>query len=214
MKAAKKFCIKMHKKHPERKFVRTLFRFCCALPASIEPNLFVHACLSSLGRKDKYQRNLKKYWVEKEVEGTYEKEVRKDSVRKLTMDMNGEGFEDNDRFGAIDGESHASDSDGVASPKGSDASGSDTDQTSPRPRKRKGNGRGNKEKNKKRRGGGSDGASVSLEEPLEAAPCQIAGCYLRSNIQISIFWELIQSITESVSIFISLSIYLSIDLSI
>ena len=123
----------MHKKHPERKFVRTLFRFCCALPASIEPNLFVHACLSSLGRKDKYQRNLKKYWVEKEVEGTYEKEVRKDSVRKLTMDMNDEGFEDNDRFGAIDGESHASDSDGVASPKGSDASGSDTDQTSPDP---------------------------------------------------------------------------------
>lgn len=131
---------------------------------------------SYLGRRDKYQRDLKKYWIEKEVEGTYEKEVRKDNVRRLKVDMNDEAFDDNDQFGQIDGESDRGSEDDPGKPSDDDDDDNDSLPSlpdsdcspQPRPRKRKGqhdaHDHDKKDKNKRRR----SKSEVSVEEPLEA----------------------------------------------
>lgn len=59
-------------------------------------------------RRDKYQPDIILYWVEKEVTGSYEKEVRKDHTRSLRMDMGDEGWDDNTKFGSIEFDSEES----------------------------------------------------------------------------------------------------------
>lgn len=78
IKAVKAYYRKMHKNHPDRKFIR----------------------------RDKYQPDIRKYWVE----NSYEKAVKKDSTRKLKADMNDDSFSDSDDF-KIDAESDQSGSD-------------------------------------------------------------------------------------------------------
>eukprot|EP00435_Cladocopium_sp_Y103_P007433 s1445_g2.t1 len=145
IKAVKAYCRKMHKKYPRRKFIT----------------------------RDKYQRNVRKYWVEKEVEGSYEKAVTKDSTRRLNVDMNEDSFSDNDDF-KIDGESDQSGSDSEGSSggnrkrsrsrRGHDTASDDDSvcsEKSPRRPKKK------VPKGKNRRTSCDDELSVSEEEPLE-----------------------------------------------
>ena len=173
IKAVKSYCIKMHKKHPERKFVRTSMH---SILHSFAYMFVCHPCLLAFGfRRDKYQRDLKKYWVEKEVEGTYEKAVSKNSTRKVSVNMDDESFSDNDDF-KIDAESAASsDPEGHAEAKGGsthddeetgtdDESGSDTPVKPKRRRESRGGKRVNAKKPRKQDDHDSD---VSVEEPLE-----------------------------------------------
>ena len=158
IKAVKKFCIKMHKRNPRKKFVRTVsYIYSCSVSKSFPP-----------ARNDKYQKDVKKYWVEKEVEGAYEKEVKRASTRTLNVDMTDEGFDDNDHFGAIDGESACSDSEG-ASQDGSEPSDSEAEAgSSPeRSRKRRSSGSKREDRGKRRRRSRHED-DVSVEEPLEA----------------------------------------------
>ena len=109
------------------------------------------------GRRDIYQPELILYWVEKEVSGTYEKEVRRDNTRSLKMGMTDEGFEDNATFGEIHGESEGCtglDSDDSMEPDGEDDS-HDTDRS--KRKSKHGDERGSRRRN-----------SFHLEDPLEA----------------------------------------------
>lgn len=127
-------------------------------------------CLAA--RRDKYQPDVKKYWIEKEVEGTYEKEVKRASTRRLNIDMNSEDFEDNDTFGAIDGESDCRTMSDNSDEESEDPSPTGSESTSDgKSRKRKSHERKRRDRkdrdNKRRRSRDPD--EVSVEEPLEAS---------------------------------------------
>lgn len=148
IKAVKAYCRKMHKNYPRRKFIT----------------------------RDKYQRNVRKYWVEKEVEGSYEKAVTKDSTRRLNVDMNEDSFSDNDDF-KIDGESDQSGSDSEGSSggnrkrsrsrRGHDTASDDDSVCSEKSPKRSKKKVPKAPKGKNRRTSCDDELSVSEEEPLE-----------------------------------------------
>ena len=75
-----------------------------------------------MGRRDTYEKNLRRYFVEKEWLGEREHQVRSDHTRSLNMnDMGPDDFDDNDRFG--DTTNLASESD----PGSSDYDSSDAD---------------------------------------------------------------------------------------
>lgn len=53
-----------------------------------------------MGRRDRYEKNLWRYYVEQEWNGELAREVRSDQSRSLTMNqMDAEDFEDNGDFG-------------------------------------------------------------------------------------------------------------------
>lgn len=75
-----------------------------------------------LGRRDTYEKKLRRYFVEKEWLGEREHQVRSDHTRSLNMnDMGPNDFDDNDRFG--DTTNLASESD----PGSSNSDSSDAD---------------------------------------------------------------------------------------
>ena len=75
-----------------------------------------------MGRRDTYEKNLRRYFVEKEWLGEREHQVRSDHTRSLNMnDMGPDDFDDNDKFG--DTTNLASESD----PGSSDYDSSDAD---------------------------------------------------------------------------------------
>ena len=56
--------------------------------------------LSPVGRRDRYEKNLWRYYVEQEWSGELAREVRSDHSRSLTMNqMDADDFEDNGEFG-------------------------------------------------------------------------------------------------------------------
>ena len=124
--------------------------------------VFFFDLFGSWGRRDIYQPEMILYWVEKEVSGTYEKEVRRDNTRSLKMDMTEEGFDDNATFGEIDGESEGCAglaSDDSMEPDDDDDDDDSHDSAADRKRKSK---TGDERGQSRRRN------SFTLEDPLEA----------------------------------------------